>query len=74
MITMLNADKPERGTKMTTDTTFKEFVEKKGIDFLRLVYASPAYRELAAQFKNAKLELIAKGGQKQGRRLLSSSR
>ncbi len=44
---------------MTKDTTFKEFVEEKGITFTRLVYDSDEYRELARQFNEAKLELTS---------------
>lgn len=43
---------------MTKDTTFKEFVEDRGIDFTQLVYNSNKYRELARQFNEAKLELV----------------
>lgn len=43
---------------MNRDTTFKEFVGEKGIDFTQLVYNSNEYRELARQFSQAKLELV----------------
>jgi hypothetical protein len=42
---------------MTRDTTFKEFVEGKGIDFTQLAYNSNEYKELARQFNEAKLDL-----------------
>ena len=42
---------------MTKETTFKEFVEEKGIRFARLVYGSEEYIDLARQFNEAKLQI-----------------
>ena len=42
---------------MTADTTFKEFVEEKGINFSRLDFRSPEYRNLVEAFNRAKLKL-----------------
>ena len=51
---------------MTKDTTFKEFVEGKGIAFTRLAYDSDEYRELARQFNAAKLQLTSRDAKAAG--------
>jgi hypothetical protein len=43
---------------MTQNTTFKEFVEERGLNFSLLGFDSPEHEELAAAFNKAKLALI----------------
>jgi len=45
---------------MNIDTTFKEFVDERGINFLELDFGSRRYRSLVEAFNNAKSELGAK--------------
>ena len=42
---------------MTADTTFKEFVEEKGLKFALLDFGSPEYRTLVEAFNEVKLKL-----------------
>ena len=44
---------------MTIDTTFKEFVDEKGIDFFLLDFGSRNYRKLVEAFNSAKSRLAA---------------
>jgi hypothetical protein len=44
---------------MTADTTFKEFVEEKGLKFSLLDFGSPEYRNLVEAFNEVKLKLEA---------------
>jgi hypothetical protein len=44
---------------MTIDTTFKEFVEEKGINFSLLVFGSRKHRNLVKAFNNVKFKLDA---------------
>ena len=45
---------------MTIDTTFKEFVDERGINFFQLDFGSRKYRSLVEAFNKAKSELGAK--------------
>ena len=42
---------------MKADTTFKEFVEERGISFCLLEFGSKEYRRLVRAFNRAKLKL-----------------
>ncbi len=42
---------------MTKDTTFKAFLEERGIVLSRLGHSSEEYRELVKQFNEAKLQM-----------------
>ncbi len=44
---------------MTTDTTFKEFVEEMGLKFSLLDFGSRKYRDLVEAFNKAKFKLEA---------------
>jgi hypothetical protein len=44
---------------MTADTTFKEFVEERGLRFSLLDFGSREYRNLVKVFNEAKLKLEA---------------
>lgn len=44
---------------MTIDTTFKEFVDERGINFFQLDFGSRKYRSLVETFNKAKSELGA---------------
>jgi hypothetical protein len=44
---------------MKADTTFKEFVEERGISFCLLEFGSKEYRGLVKAFNRAKLRLEA---------------
>lgn len=44
---------------MTADTTFKEFVEEKGLKFSLLDFGSREYRALVEAFNEVKLKLEA---------------
>ena len=44
---------------MTIDTTFKEFVDEKGINFFQLDFGSRKYRNLVEAFNMAKSEIGA---------------
>ena len=44
---------------MNIDTTFKEFVDERGINFLQLDFGSRKYRSLVETFNKAKSELGA---------------
>jgi hypothetical protein len=44
---------------MTIDTTFKEFVDERGIDFFLLDFGSRKYRMLVEAFNNVKSRLAA---------------
>jgi hypothetical protein len=44
---------------MTIDTTFKEFVEEKGINFCLLDFGSRKYRKLVGAFNKIKFKLEA---------------
>jgi hypothetical protein len=44
---------------MTADTTFKEFVEEKGLKFSLLDFGSREYRDLVEAFNKVKLTLEA---------------
>jgi hypothetical protein len=52
---------PDNGGDMTADTTFKEFVEEKDLNFSRLDFGSPEYRTLVEAFNKAKVQLKAEG-------------
>ncbi len=43
---------------MTKDTTFKEFVEERGLDFTEIAYNSEQYRELSEEFREAKRKVM----------------
>jgi hypothetical protein len=44
---------------MTADTTFKEFVEEKDLNFSSLDFGSPEYRSLVEAFNAVKFQLEA---------------
>jgi len=50
---------PHSGGDMTADTTFKEFVEEKDLNFSSLDFGSPEYRSLVETFNTAKFQLEA---------------
>lgn len=47
------------GGNMTIDTTFKEFVEEKGVNFCLLGFGSRKYRKLVEAFNRFKFKLEA---------------
>ncbi len=47
------------GGEMTIDTTFKEFVDERGIDFFLLDFGSRNYRKLVEAFNDVKSRLAA---------------
>ena len=53
------AGEAREGGGMNIDTTFKEFVDERGINFLQLDFGSRKYRSLVEAFNNAKSELGA---------------
>ena len=53
------ARETHNGGDMTIDTTFKEFVDEKGIAFFLLDVGSQKYRKLVEAFNNVKSRLAA---------------
>ena len=47
---------------MNADTTFKEFVEARNLNFSLLEFGSPQYRRLVKVFNSTKLKLEAEDG------------
>ncbi len=54
---------------MTADTTFKEFVEGRNLNFSQLEFGSPEYQSLVEVFNKAKLELEAEEEARESERL-----